>query len=349
MRIAVIGAGAVGSVLGSLLWRAGEEVVLVGRAAHVAAIHAGGLNVEGIAGGFKATPRAEERLSGRPELALLTVKTQDVVAALRDNAAFLTDVPIVVLQNGLRGEELAATVLPARQLISGIVALQAQYLVAGHVLLMQSEGLLIGRLDGRNDEAVERVRSVLAKAVPTSVSANMRGARWTKLIVNLNNALPALCDASFRQVYGDPLLRSLALGLMREGITVAKRAGIRLGSIPGTSLPLVRLVAYLPAALAGALAARKAAQLETHWPQKGSTWQSVVRGRPTEIEYLNGEVVRLGRELRVPTPLNALVLSLMARVSSTRRHLRVGEIEQALHNLEVGQNSLPRSEEDRSR
>ena len=346
MRIAVIGAGAVGSILGSLLWRAGEEVVLVGRAAHVAAIRAGGLNVEGIAGGFNATPHAEERLSERPELALLTVKTQDVVAALRANVASLQDVPVVVLQNGLRGEELAATVLPARQIIGGIVALQAQYLVAGHVLLMQSEGLLIGRPDGRNDEIVERVRAVLAKAVPTSVTANMRGARWTKLIVNLNNVLPALCDASFGQVYRDPLLRSLALGLMREGITVAKRAGVRLESIPGTSLPLVRLVAYLPAALAGALAARKAAQLETRWPQKGSTWQSVVRGQPTEVEYLNGEVVRLGRELRVPTPLNALAVSLMGRVSSTRHHLNVREIEQALHDLEVRQNRLRGGEEN---
>lgn len=330
MRIGVIGAGAVGSVLGSLLWRAGEDVVLVGRAAHVAAIRAAGLSVEGVAGGFNATPHAEERLSSRPELALLAVKMQDVVTALRENAALLEDVPIVVLQNGLRGEEQAATVVPAKQLVSGVVALHAQYLVPGHVVLMQSEGLLIGRPDGRNDEVVERVRAVLDKAVPTSVTTNIRGARWTKLIVNLNNVLPALCDASFRQVYKDPFLRGLAVGLMREGIAVAERAGIRLEPIPGTSLPLVRLVAYLPAVLAGAVAARKAARLETRWPLKGSTWQSVARGQPTEIDYLNGEVVRLGRELSVPTPLNALVVALMQRVTAARRHLAVHDIEHAL-------------------
>jgi len=251
MRIAVIGAGAVGSVLGSLLWRAGEDVVL-----------------------------------------------------------------------------------PGRQIISGVVALHAQFLVAGHVLLMQSEGLLIGRPDGQNDELVERVRAVLDKAVPTSVTANIRGARWTKLIVNLNNVLPALCDASFKQVYRDPFLRGLAVGLMREGIAVAERAGIRLEPIPGTSLPLVRLVAFLPAALAGAVAARKAARLETRWPLKGSTWQSVARGQPTEVDYLNGELVRLGRQLRVPTPLNALVVALMQRVTSARRYLAIREIEQAFHEAQ---------------
>jgi 2-dehydropantoate 2-reductase len=336
MRIAVIGAGAVGSALGSLLWRAGEEVVLVGRAAHVAAIRASGLSVEGVLGGFNATPHAEERLSATPELALLTVKTQDIVAALRANRAMLRDVPIVVLQNGLRGEELAATVVPQAQLVGGVVVLHAQFLVAGHVVLMQSEGLLIGRLSGENDALVERVRAVLDKAVPTAITANIRGARWTKLIVNLNNVLPALCDASFKQVYQDRFLRRLAVGLMREGLAVAQRSGIRLESLPGTSVPLVKLAAYLPDALAGAVAARKAAGIETRWPLKGSTWQSVARAKPTEIEYLNGEIVRLGRELGVATPLNEFVVALMQRVAGERRHLDAREIEQAFRQAGSG-------------
>jgi 2-dehydropantoate 2-reductase len=301
LRIAVLGAGAVGSVLGSLLWRAGEDVVLVGRAAHVAAIRAAGLSVEGVLGGFNATPHAEERLSAKPDLALLTVKTQDVATVLRENAAMLAGVPVVVLQNGLRGEELAAAVLPAGQILSGVVALHAEYLKAGHVVLLQSEGLLVGRPDGPPDKLVERVRAVLDKAVPTSVSGNMRGARWTKLLVNLNNVLPALCNASFKDVYTDPVLRRFAVGLMREGLAVAARAGVRLEPIPGTSLPIAKLIDGLPF--------------------KGPAWQSVARGRPTEVDYLNGEIVRLGRELGVPTPLNQLALKLMQRVSATGRHL----------------------------
>lgn len=330
MHIAVLGAGAVGSVLGSLLWRAGEDVVLVGRAAHVAAIRAAGLNVEGVLGGFNATPRAEERLAARPDLVLLTVKTQDVAQALRENLAFLHGVPIVVLQNGLRAEELAATVVPAPQLVSGIVALHAQYLMAGHVVLMQADGLLIGRPDGHNDPTVERVRAVLDKAVPTSVTANIRGARWTKLIVNLNNVVTALCDVSFKQAYRIPALRRLALGMMREGMAVGGRAGVRFESLPGTSVPLIKLAAWLPGLLAGEVAARKAAQLETHWPLKGSTWQSLARGRSHEADYLNGEVVRLGRSLGVPTPLNALALALLAQVAARGRHLTIREVEQAL-------------------
>jgi 2-dehydropantoate 2-reductase len=330
MHVAVLGAGAVGSVLGSLLWRAGEDVVLVGRAAHVAAIRSAGLSVQGVLGGFRATPHAEERLRAKPDLVLLTVKTQDVVQALRENAQFLEGVPIVVLQNGLQAEALAATAVPAAQLISGIVALHAQYLTAGHVLLMQADGLLIGRPDGHPDATVERVRAVLDKAVPTSVSANILGARWTKLIVNLNNVVPALCDVSFKEAYRIPALRRLALGMMREGIVVGTRAGVRFESLPGTSVTLVKLAAVMPALLAGEVAARKAAKLETRWPLKGSTWQSLARGRSHEADYLNGEVVRLGRSLGVPTPLNARALALLEQVAARGGHLTVREVEQAL-------------------
>lgn len=273
MRIAVIGAGAVGSVLGSLLWRAGEDVVLVGRAAHVAAIRAAGLNVEGVLGGFRAAPHAEERLSSRPELALLTVRTPDMVAALRENAPYLQGVPIVVLQNGLRGEELAASVVPAAQLVSAVVALHAEHRVPGHVALLHAEGLLVGRLEGANDELVERVRAVLDKALPTVASANIRGARWAKLIASLGDVVP----------YEDPYVRSLAAGLEREGIAVAERAGVRLEPIPQT-------------------------------PAR--------RARPAELDYLNGEVVRLGAQLGVPTPLNERVLALAQRGSLTVRQVR---------------------------
>jgi 2-dehydropantoate 2-reductase len=273
VRVAVIGAGAVGSVLGSLLWRAGEDVVLVGRAAHVAAVRAAGLSVEGVLGGFRAAPHAEERLSSRPELALLTVRTPDIVEALRENAPFLQGVPIVVLQNGLRGEELAAAVVPAAQLVSAVVALHAEYRVPGHVALLHADGLLVGRLDGANDELVERVRAVLDKALPTVASANIRGARWAKLIASLGDAVP----------YEDPYVRSLAAGLEREGIAVAERAGVRLEPIPKT-------------------------------PAR--------RARPAELDYLNGEVVRLGAQLGVPTPLNERVLALARRGALTVRQVR---------------------------
>jgi hypothetical protein len=94
-------------------------------------------------------------------------------------------------------------------------------------------------------------------------------------------------------------------------------------------VPLVRLVAYLPAMLAGVVAARAAAKLESRWPLKGSTWQSVERARPTEIDYLNGEIVRSGKDLHVPTPLNEIVVSLERHRPDGRRYFSAHEVELA--------------------
>jgi len=300
MRVAIIGAGALGSVLGSLLWRAGEDVVLVGRAAHVAAVRAAGLNVEGVLGGFNAVPHAEERLSTRPDLALLTVKPNDIVTALRENADMLQAVPIVVLQNGLRGEALAATVVPPGQLVSGVVALHARYLAPGHVVLLHSEGLLIGRPSGENDEVVERVRAVLDKAVPTSVSSDIQSARWNKLVATLGNVLPVLCNATFGKAYKDPLLRRLAAGLVREGAAVAGRAGIRLEPL-----------------------------------SQGTAWQGRARVRPAGIDCLNDEIVRMGKALQVATPLNEIAVTLLQRVAAERRYLTIREIDAAFQCPEL--------------
>ena len=106
-RIVVIGAGAVGSALGAFLHRTGQRVVLICRPAHVAAIRHNGLQVDGDMGDFIAPIEAAETLDFRPDLALLTVKTQDVVAAVKANQAFLNDVPVVTFQNGVHISTIA--------------------------------------------------------------------------------------------------------------------------------------------------------------------------------------------------------------------------------------------------
>lgn len=102
--------------------------------------------------------------------------------------------------------------------------------------------LVIGRPFMPNDAQVEEVAALLRQAVATTVSNNIYGAHWLKLIVNLNNAFPALINTAFHQVYADPYLRQLVVQVMREGLRVAKQAGIRLESLPDTS---ARLPAWL--------------------------------------------------------------------------------------------------------
>ncbi len=322
-RIAVIGAGAVGSALGGLLHRAGQNVVLIARPAHVEAIRQGGLHVDGDTGNFIAPVEAAETLNFRPDLALLTVKTQDVVAAVKANQAFLNDVPVVTFQNGIRSDELVASILPREQILSAVVLMHVTYLLPGKVTVVYRGKLMLGRPFGLRDSQLEDIARILNQVVPTLITENVQGAHWLKLIVNLNNALPAITNFTMSEVYRDAFLRSLAVGLMREGLRVIDRAKIRLESLPEVSVGLTRLLNWMPSGIAGRIAAAKVRQLTTVWPLWGSTLQSIQRGRPTEIDYLNGEVVELGKGCGEVLPLNSRIVELVHQVERTGQFLSV--------------------------
>lgn len=329
-RIAIIGAGAIGSALGALLSRAGQDVRLIGSAAQVEAIRREGLHVDGALGAFNVRIDAAETLDFRPELAFLTVKTQDVVAAVRANLAFLGDAPLVTFQNGVQSDALVASVLPSPNIVSAVVNIHANYLTPGSVTVLYPGPLVIGRPFAPNDAGVAVIASILRTAVPTRLSDNIRGVHWLKLIVNLNNAFPALTNRSFRDIYDDPELRQLAVRVMREGVQVARRAGIRLESLPDTPAALIRLIGWLPLRLAASVAAAKARRMESRWPLLGSTLQSLRRKRPTEIDYLNGEIVRLGRELGVATPLNATLVGMVHQVERGQPFLALDALRAAM-------------------
>ena len=102
MRVAVIGAGAIGSVIGGLLARAHEDVTLVGRRPHVDAVNRNGLRIDGALGAMQVRVKAAETLDFRPDVALLTVKTQGVAATAREVSPYVVGVPVVTMQNGVR-------------------------------------------------------------------------------------------------------------------------------------------------------------------------------------------------------------------------------------------------------
>lgn len=247
---------------------------------------------------------------------------------------------MITLQNGVRSDELVAEILPRNQIISAVVFVGATYLTPGMVMILQPGALVMGRPFRPKDSQVDEIARVLNRTVLTRTSNNIRGAHWLKLIINLNNALPALTNCTVSQVSADPYLGRLAVELMREGLRVVDRASIRLASLPRMPVGLIRLIAWLPTSLAARLLAGMARRIETRWPLLGSTLQSVRRGRPTEIDYLNGEVARLGKQMNVPAPLNANVVELVHHVERTRQFFSADmlqkEMEAAARGNKIG-------------
>ncbi len=252
-RIAVIGAGAIGSVLSAFLVRANEEVTLIGRPGQVSAIRQDGLHVEGARGSLTEHVATAEGLQFHPDFTFLTVKTQDVVTALQANQKFLVDSPLVTFQNGVQSDELAARILPRQNISSVVVNISASYLTPGTVTVIYPGWLVVGRPFGKPDAQLESLAVILRQVARTAISTNILGVHWLKLIFNLNNAFPALLNTSLHQAYAVPYIRQLAARVMREGLQIAQRAKIRLDSLPEASVTLFRILGVLPPVLAGTL------------------------------------------------------------------------------------------------
>lgn len=321
----VIGAGAVGGLLAALLDRAGHDVEVTARGAHLAAIRADGIVLDGGYGSHVARVAANQTLTTAPEVVVLATKAQDAAAALASNAAAITGLPLLVVQNGLGGIQIARAAQPSSPLLGGLAQFASSYLSPGRITVTAALPLVIGATPECPPEVRDRVVTLLREALPVEVVENLEAAQWTKLLVNHVNALPAITGLSVQQtVANDDLLRVLAASL-RETVRIANRIGIRfagLPGIPGWILPWLgraplTAVAWLPALLARRMG---------HVPNPGSTLQSIRRGQRTEIDYLNGAVVRVAAEHGLEAPVNAMLVELVHEVERTGSFLAPAEV-----------------------
>jgi 2-dehydropantoate 2-reductase len=329
MRLAVIGAGAVGSLVGGLLARAGEDVTLVGRQPHVDAVKRDGLRIDGELGPLQIRVGAIERLDFKPAVALLTVKTQAVADAARELRPYVAGVPVVTMQNGVRSDELVAEVPGKHDLLSCVVLFAATYLEPGSVTYALRGDLVLGVPFGPIDERTRTIAGILDKALPTHLSADIAGAHWTKLIINENNALPTVTGLSIQDVNRRPALSRLSVLMMREAVTTIAAAGITLASLPRLPVTALRTMLRMPMPIVSRLP-RLLTRSLGRTTALGSTLQSVRRGEKTEIDYLNGEVVALGKRIGRPTPYNSAVVDLVHQVEATGRFLTEEEVTAAV-------------------
>lgn len=296
-----------------MLSAAGEEVTLVGRGEHVRRINESGLRLSGVGKERILHPKAATFLEERPDLLLMATKTQDLAEACREVAPLVSEeTPVITMQNGVRCDEIAREFFRPQQIIGCVVFFSASYLEPGEVRWQVRGHLIIGDPFVPDPERLRRVREVLKKALPVRISRDIRASRWTKLIFNLNNALPAITGLPMQRIYFFPDTAAIPLRMMREGMEVAHRAGFGLDfSLPALAMrTMVRLPEAVPRRILGVLGRTPVGRE----PIFGSTWQSIRRGARTEVDYLNGEVVRLGRKMGLDTPYNERVVELVHEV-----------------------------------
>jgi 2-dehydropantoate 2-reductase len=321
MRVAIIGAGAVGGTIAALLARGGHEVTVTARGAHLRTILDDGLELTGVWGEYTARVAASDVLTRAPELAIVTTKAQDAEAAMRQNARFLDGVPVIVVQNGLDGLVTAKRVLPGADIVGGLALYAASYLSPGKVAVTTDGVTCIG---GPVSGALYASK-VLGAVMPVTLTDNFEGAQWTKLIVNHINALPAITGLSAQEVISHRGLRRIMTESMREAVRVGLARGIEFEKVQGLGDRMLRLLAALPAGVGQLVPLAMKARMGAT-PNPGSTQQSIRRGQATEIDYLNGAVVRAAVGTGVATPIEQALVAMVHEVELSGAFLDPAEV-----------------------
>ena len=298
--VAVMGAGAVGGYYGGMLALAGAPVTMIGRPQHVAAMERDGLVIERAERRDVAKVRASTEPQGvaGADVVLLCVKSPDTrsaAAAMRPHLR--PDAVVITLQNGVENAAWAAQELA--QLVLASVVWVGAYMVGPGVVRHAGRGDLdlgVPRACADRAGAHARAREVAAMfesaGVPCPVSADIEAALWSKLTVNCAfNAISALGRARYGRMAQNPLVRTIMEDLVRETLAVARADGIMLDE--STMIASVWKVA-------GAMQS-----------QYSSTAQDILRGKPTEIDMLNGFVADRARTLGVPAPISRTLHALV--------------------------------------
>ena len=298
LKVAVMGAGAVGCYYGGMLARAGHEVTLIARPQHVQVIRAHGLRVQTSAFDEHIVVAASSDVAAvqGAQLVLFCVKSTDTESAgLQLLPHLAPDALVLTLQNGVDNADRLRAVLGPQPVAAAVVYVATEMAGPGHV-----------RHHGRGELVIEPVAGSLlsdavalalaAAGVPTQVSDNVRGALWAKLILNCAyNAVSAIAQAPYGLTVQGEGIQDVMADVVAECLAVALADGVQVdGDVVGA---VARLAASMPT-------------------QMSSTAQDLARGKTTEIYYLNGFIVQRGQALGVSTPTNRVLWALVKLLES---------------------------------
>jgi 2-dehydropantoate 2-reductase len=301
VKICVLGAGALGCAIGGVLTEAGHEVWLINRnAGQVEAMNSRGLILRD--GGVDRSVRVHAATTaqgvnlgtGAVELVIVLVKSFDTRQAMQDAVSLVgPDTVVLSLQNGLGHEDILADIVGRQRVLAGKTYVGGTQLAPGQVLAgTRGKQTHIGELTGVITDRARAIAEAFNQAgLQTSVSDNILGTIWDKLLVNVaTGALSGITRLPYGKLYQLPELEACAVAAVAEAMAVAKASGITLITT-GPRQPWVRAAEGLPPEF------------------KASMLQSLEKGAITEIDFVNGAVVRQGAKCGVPTPVNQALVA----------------------------------------
>lgn len=329
-RILVQGVGGIGGIVCARLLRAGHDVTMVTGNPDIArAVNDGGLSVTTTGERFthrggEAYARLEDLPGGSQfDVSLLIMKAHPVVDASRRTVPLLEPQEgyIVTCQNGIV-EDAVMEVAGSERVLSGIVGWGGTMHEPGVYEKTGPGEIHLGEMDGRITERVRTLGRILEDVTPVVITDNITGALWSKLAINsIVTTMGALTGQTLGEMLGQRRIRDVALVMYREVVDTAHALGVKLERIAADPqilyLPVdagwaTRLIKDLIARYVGS----------RYSGLRSSMLQSLERGRPSEVDYLNGHVVKKARERGIDVPVNERIVELIHEIEKGRRRIR---------------------------
>lgn len=302
MKVAVVGAGAVGGYFGGLLAKGGADVTCIARGKRLEALRANGLTVKSWKGDFSICVGATDDAAevGPVNLVLFCVKSYDTEPAIRQALPMIgPQTDVLSLQNGIDNEETIASIIGKEKVVAGVAYIGASTPEPGLILHQESGKIVFGELDGGLSERIARLKAFFDRyGLPADTSANITAVLWTKLAWNAPfNAINTLVGGPVKVILENPHTRELARLVTAEVVAVASASGVRLTFEEVWNRNI---------------------KFSQHYNVKTSMLQDHEAGKPLEHEALNGVIVKKAAEYGFQVPYNFALYALLTILTAKR-------------------------------
>ena len=330
MRIAIYGAGSLGTILGAYISKAGVEIELINRnKAHIEALQTKGAHITGTVEFTQpVVAYTPDQMNGEYDVIFLMTKQQhnaEVVTMLKDFLA--ADGALVTFQNGLPEVQIAE-ILGEERVLGCTVAWGATLQEPGVCELTSAPDALsfsLGAISPKKNKHFNKIKEVLEHMGTVDIEENFIGTRWSKLLINASfSGMSAVLGCTFGEAAGPRESRKVVQALIKECIDVCAKGGIRIEPVQGKDIvklldyhnPIKKAVAYMIIPIA----------IRKHAKLKASMLQDIEKGKLTEVDAINGAVCNYGRKVDFPTPANDKVVEIIHKIEK-------GELKPSFENL----------------
>ncbi len=332
LKIAVLGAGAIGGVTGARMTQAGWDVQVVCK--HTEAVGLGkepGFHIFGIGGDSHIPVRAVQttaELQGPLDVVFLATKAGEAIEAAESFLPILKpDASVVSLQNGIC-EEALAKVVGQERIVGCVVAWGATFHGPGRMEITSEGDFVVGRLDSMVDARLEAIREMLSAAAPARITTNIIGELYSKLIVNsCINSLGVIAGVPLGQLLAVKKIRVIFISIMSEAMAVADAMKLTVPPGGGGKLDYSRFLGNK--GWLGELKRHLTIRIIGYKYRRirSSSLQSLERGRRTEVDFLNGYICQQGKRCNVPTPVNDAIVAMIHEIEKGNRSVSMANLD----------------------